>query len=115
MVVILFHAKCYSFKTTQPTTPQEMRTLFKMKTLDLTFQESGDNTVDVEFVCLPHLAPLPEHFILHAPALRGDINVFYLVRPGPSSFAFFSRKSVGSRKFFGPKGQKKILGGKFML
>ena len=23
---------------------------------------------------------------------RGDINVFYLVRPGPSSFAFFSRK-----------------------
>lgn len=69
MLVISFHAKCYSFKTTQPTTPQEMRTLFKMKTLDLTFQESGDNTVDVEFVCLPHLAPLPEHFILHAPAL----------------------------------------------
>ena len=41
----------------------------KIKTLDLTFQESGDNTVDVEFVCLPHLAPLPEHFVLHAPAL----------------------------------------------
>ena len=31
--------------------------------------------------------------------LRGDINVCYLVRGGPSSFGFFSRKSVGSRKF----------------
>ena len=40
-----------------------------IKIIDLTFQESGDNTVDVEFVCLPHLAPLPEHFVLHAPAL----------------------------------------------
>ena len=36
--------------------------------------------------------------------------VCYLVRGGPSSFAFFSRKSVGSRKFFGPKGQNKFLG-----
>ena len=31
--------------------------------------------------------------------IRGDINVCYLVRGGPSSFGFFSRKSVGSRKF----------------
>ena len=30
MLVISFHAKCYSFKTTQPTTPQEMRTLYKI-------------------------------------------------------------------------------------
>ena len=46
---------------------------------------------------------------------RGDINVFYLVRPGPSSFAFFSRKKVGSRKFFGPKGQKFFFRGKYTL
>ena len=43
------------------------------------------------------------------------VNVCYLVRGGPSNFGFFSRKSVGSRKFFGPMGQKKFLGGKFML
>ena len=46
---------------------------------------------------------------------RGDINVFYLVRPGPSSFAFFSRKKVGSRKFFCPKGQKFFFRGKYTL
>ena len=72
MLVISFHAKCYSFKTTQPTTPQEMRTLFKMKTLDLTFQESGDNTVDVEFVRLSHLPALPEDLVLHEVPLLSD-------------------------------------------
>ena len=48
-------------------------------------------------------------------ASRGDINVFYLVRPGPSSFAFFSRKKVGSRKFFGPKGKQNFFRGKYTL
>ena len=42
--------------------------------------------------------------------LRGDINVCYLVRGGPSDFCFFSRKNVGRRKFVGPKGQKNFLG-----
>ena len=46
---------------------------------------------------------------------RGDINVCYLVRGGPSDFWFFCRKNVGSRKLFVPKGQKKFLGGKFTL
>ena len=30
-----------------------------------TFQESGDNTVDVEFVRLPHLPALPEDLVFH--------------------------------------------------
>ena len=52
---------------------------------------------------------------LSASWCRGDINGCYLVRGGPSSFPFFSRKNVGSRKFCGPKGKKKIFRGKYKL
>ena len=55
-------------------------------------------------------APDPLYLLRTSIYSRGDINVFYLVRPGPSSFAFFSRKKVGSREFFWPKGQKIFLG-----
>lgn len=37
-----------------------------------TFQESGDNTVDVEFVRLSHLPALPEDLVLHEVPLLSD-------------------------------------------
>ena len=39
-----------------------------------TFQESGDNTVDVEFVRLSHLPALPKDLVLHeVPRLKVSV------------------------------------------
>ena len=59
------------------------------------------NAFKISLVSVPIASRDIKRLCLIAGADRGDINVYYPVRGGPSNFAWFVGKNVGSRKFCG--------------